>query len=468
MNEKTPNLTGKTITSTSGREYTLVRVAGYGAQGAVYEESSGLMMVKLYHPSGSDDVDKSLLERLDFIRGLRMPDNFVRVEDVIAEPYVGYAMRRVDDHKPLSRFLIPDKGTSFAEWYNSGRGLRDRLFIGYVIAKAFRDLERNNLSYCDISGSNILVKIGKSASVRIIDVDNIYVAGKGLASVFGTPRYIAPEVLSRERNPDVLSDNYSLAVILFELLRVGHPYISDDVMSGTPEDEDNALAGMLDYVTDDNSQNMLPASAVLTTRLRNLFEQCFVDGKANRLKRPSALDFELALLDASNKVIRCPTCGAWHYPRKAGRVYLGCPWCDSPSAPKARLNFYECLSEGKDFRTSAILSKRLTNTYILRDGKNRVKSLYLLGGTTRLEPYDPLDDCYTIAKNTEGYWAFNEFDKDRLLIVKHGTHKVIRLESHGYTPLKRGDRVIFGEPSETMIENKRYFLSVMAVFDEVQ
>ena len=288
MNGKIKNLTGATIIAESGTKYTLKEQIGYGAQGVVYEENSGKFMVKLYYPSNCQSLDEDMVEKLNFIRDVKMPKNFVSIIDVITSPYVGYVMEKVSNHHSLNSYLIPDESSSFSEWYNRGLGLYERIFIGYIIAKAFGELEKNNLSYCDISGNNILVRTGKSASVKMIDVDNIYIAGKGKATVLGTPRYIAPEVISRQKNPDVLSDNYSLAVILFELLRVGHPYISDDILDGTPEDEEMALAGNVDYVNEGNSSNMLPASVTLTESLKELFERCFVDGKKNRLKRPSA------------------------------------------------------------------------------------------------------------------------------------------------------------------------------------
>ena len=263
---------------------------------------------------------------------------------------------------------------------------------------------------------------GKTASIKMIDVDNIYVAGKGTAAVLGTPRYIAPEVVSRQKNPDVLSDNYSLAVILFELLRVGHPYISDDILDGTPEDEEAALAGKYDYVTDDNSTNMLPADIVLTDKLRSLFQRCFVDGKRNRMMRPSAREFEFALLEASNKVIKCPSCGAWHFPRKTGRVYDGCPWCDSISKPKARLNFYDVLSEGDDYRRGKTIDGspqgKLVNSYILREGKNQIKSLYVLRYDDPSKATRAADNYLSIAKTADGYWAYNEFSKNGIVIRK--------------------------------------------------
>lgn len=468
------NLTGETIITADGKKYKLGKLAGYGAQGVVYEDASGKKMIKLYYPSGSDIIEEDIIERLRFIRDVKMPKNFVAIQDIVDKPYIGYVMDKVEDHKPLNTYLIPDKNMSFSEWYNQGLGLRERIFIGYIIAKAFGELERSNLSYCDISGNNILVQTGKAASIKMIDVDNIYVAGKGSAAVLGTPRYIAPEVISRQKNPDVLSDNYSLAVLIFELLRVGHPYISDDILDGTPEDEEDALAGKYEYVNDENSTNMLPADIVLTEKLKQLFEKCFVNGKKNRIERPSAREFEFALLEASNKVIKCPSCGAWHYPRKSGKVYEGCPWCDATSKPKARLNFYDVLTEGDDYRTGKIADGsrqgKLVNTYILREGKNKVKSLYVLRYDDPSKEKRSAENFMTIAKDAKGYWAYNEFDNAGIVVLQYSTKKYIKVENKKAVLLQNGDCIYFeinnGDTVTIDVAGKDYSFIRMARFVE--
>ena len=92
-------------------------------------------MIKLYYPSGSDIIEEDIIERLRFIRDVKMPKNFVAIQDIVDKPYIGYVMDKVEDHKPLNTYLIPDKDMSFSEWYNQGLGLRERIFIGYIIAK---------------------------------------------------------------------------------------------------------------------------------------------------------------------------------------------------------------------------------------------------------------------------------------------------------------------------------------------
>lgn len=464
------DLKGKTITTVDGIRIVLGKIAGYGAQGVVYEDSTGNNMVKFYFPTGSDVVDEDIAERLRFIRDVKMPANFVSISSLIDTPYIGYVMNKVSDHKPLNSYLIQDRNLSFAEWYNRGHGLWERLLIGYIIAKSFSELEAQNLSYCDISGNNILVKAGGQASVKMIDVDNIYIAGKGSASVLGTERYIAPEVISRHRNPDVLSDNYSLAVILFELLRVGHPYISDDVLDGTPEDEMEALAGRYDYVTEENSTNMLPEDIVFTDKLKKLFYKCFVDGKNNRILRPSAREFESALLEASNKVIKCPSCGAWHYPRKSGKKYEPCPWCDQPSKPKARLNFFDLMIDGDDYRTGKISEEvrpKLINTYIVREGKNRIKSLYVHSYN---DPANRLtvENYMTVVKNNDGYYAYNEFSKKGIKVQHTGMSESVDLQKNKPVKLEDGSCIYFesesGNNPEIEIGGRKYSYIRMAKF----
>jgi len=475
MNGRIEDLTGITITAESGSKYRLVKQAGCGAQGVVYEESSGKYMVKLYYPSHCQDIEDDVIERLHFIMNIEIPANFVSVVDIINQPYTGYVMEKVCDHQPLNSYLIPDNKIPFCEWYNKGLGLYERLFVGYIIAKAFGELEKSNLSYCDISGNNILVKISKGASVKMIDIDNIYIAGKGKAAVLGTPRYIAPEIIQRKRNPDVLSDNYSLAVILFELLRVGHPYISDKVLDGTPEDEDTALQGNADYVTDDNSTNMLPSKIVLTDKLEALFSRCFVEGKKNRLCRPSAREFENALLEASNKVIKCPSCGAWHYPRKNGRSYEGCPWCDSPSHPNAMLNFYDILLDGDDYQhPNAIVQgdKKPVNTYVLKQNrKNLIKSLYVLRYDDMSKERRTSENYVTIAHNEKGYHVYNEFSRNGVVVKPYGTSRFIAVEKSKPYLLKSGDEIYFevGEPvTSVSCGGSNYSFIRMARFMEVR
>ncbi|NLE24355.1 MAG: hypothetical protein GX625_03275 [Clostridiaceae bacterium] len=273
-----------------------------------------------------------------------------------------------------------------------------------------------------------------------------------------------------------MSDNYSLAVILFELLRVGHPYINDEVLDGTPEDEENALAGNADYVTDENSTNMLPADVVFTDKLKELFRRCFVEGKRSRLSRPSATEFEYALLEASNKLIKCPSCGAWHYPKKSGKTYDGCPWCDSESRPTAMLNFYNVLFDGPDYKTASVVgskkSGKLVNSYVLKKNrKNLIKSLYVLHYDDLSKAKLSEDNYLTIACNEKGFHVYNEFSRLGIVVKRYETKKFERVDNNKALLLNSGDEIYFEIDSGTAgIEcgGVKYSFIRMARFMEVK
>jgi len=474
MNNAMQNLAGETITAKSGNTFFLTEIVGSGAQGVVYKEKSEKYMVKFYYPHKDSQLDKDILDKLSFIKNVKKPKNFVEIRDLIDNPYTGYVMDRIKDHKPLNSYLIPDRTKEFSDWYNSGHGFRGRLYIGYIIAKAFCALSEDNLSYCDISGNNILVKYSNDTiSVRMIDIDNIYIAGRGTSAVLGTPRYIAPEVISRVRNPDVFSDNYSLAVILFELLRIGHPYVGEEVEDGTPEDEEAAYAGKNDYVVADE-KNMLPEEIAFTNNLKELFKRCFVEGKENRMERPSAKEFEFALLDACNKVIKCPSCGFWHYPKK-GDV---CPWCDSESKPAALLTFYDKMfnvhSDINTAREDEKMERKAITTYFLRNGKNIIHSSYALRTVNSTEAGwgNQNENYFTIVKKDSEYYAYNEFSKDAIYIKKYGATEIKNIEYRKAELIASGDEIFFDSPDNkiSVVKNrdKEYKIIRTAIFGEKQ
>ena len=475
MITRMPNLCGKTITGERGGKYHLTEVKGQGSQGVVYAEQTGKYMVKLYYPGNKTNRDRELIKKLRFVMEAEKPKNFVVLYELITTPYIGYAMERLEGFTSLNAFLVPDPKVPFPDWYNSDRGFRQRITIGYIIAKAFGEIADRNLSYCDISGNNIFVKLSRSGPiVKMIDIDNLYIAGRGNSSVLGTPRYIAPEVIRGDHTPDVLSDNYSLAVLLFELLRIGHPYISDDVLEGTPEDEERAYSGEGEYVTEANSTNMLPEEAAFTNKLSELFTRCFVDGKENRLLRPAPREFEFALMEASNKLIRCPHCNAWHYARRdqATKKYL-CPWCEEESKPRAWLNFYECLYSGSSvWDMSARSSVKPKNSYILRDlDHNKVKNYYVIdiGGSNdgMIESEDFLS--FPHGKNGQ-YYVYNEFGKTGVWLLRKKAAKKVPILPGKYEPLESRDEIYFlddtGEGTELSVGGKRYMYARMARFVE--
>ncbi|MBQ1516699.1 MAG: hypothetical protein IIZ46_00645 [Clostridia bacterium] len=89
------------------------------------------------------------------------------------------------------------------------------------ITNAFRELHRRGFSYQDLNDGNFFIE-QKTGDVLICDTDNVAPYGEALG-IAGKARYMAPEVVRNISAPDVMTDRFSLAVILFRLLFLDHP-----------------------------------------------------------------------------------------------------------------------------------------------------------------------------------------------------------------------------------------------------
>ena len=86
-----------------------------------------------------------------------------------------------------------------------------------------------NVSHRDLKPENILIDTSKKDKIKVIDFGTSQpYAGDGMKNVFGTPYYIAPEVLRGEY--DEKCDLWSIGVILYMMMCGRPPFAggSDD------------------------------------------------------------------------------------------------------------------------------------------------------------------------------------------------------------------------------------------------
>jgi serine/threonine protein kinase len=448
------DLEGMIITSISGQNYLLTeKVDKQGAQGVVYEESTGKFIIKLYK-RGNEFQNRNRLNKLEWLAKQSYPDQFIKPLDLFVEPYIGYAMEKVVDHVSLNKLLVPSREMSLSEWYNEETGgLRRRLFLGYKIAMQFALLHESNRAYCDISGNNILVnKDPGVASICMIDIDNIYIPGGDSGNILGTSRYMAPEIMNKQMQPDIFTDDYSLAVILFELLRCGHPYVGDMVEDGTPEQQEQAYRGLYPYVDEEDSPNMstqmLPAEVVFTTKLANLFHKTFVKGKENRVARATAREFALACLEASNKVMKCPECGHWHFASPDKNRKYFCPWCDEENSRPFFLQFKDryYVLDAKT-RKRVVMEEQPVESFVLREEKNAITNNYISNLYVKRDKFSrPVDQYFAINKAKDGKFYLVNSKNSVLYLLKNGQKTRVPITKDlGAVEIGYKDRIFFSD-----------------------
>ena len=246
------------------------------------------------------------------------------------------------------------------------------------IARAVRRLHAAGLAHSDLSYKNVLVD-PITGSACIIDCDSLVVPGKFPPEVVGTPDFIAPEVMAtrklhlgdpNKQLPNINTDRHALAVLIYMYLLNRHPLRGGKVNDLDPAvDEElsmGAKALFIEHPTDKSNRvkvdqlskyevpqgdpNKLPYT-ICGPYLKKLFDRAFIEGLHNPAKRPTALEWEEALVKTADLVQPCqnPSCRAhWYVFDNTGRPR--CPFCGTEYKGQLPiLDFYYATS-GTNFR----------------------------------------------------------------------------------------------------------------------
>lgn len=268
--------------------------------------------------------------------------------------------------KLRNRFLPADqKGT----WLSN-------VHMCLKIARAVRRLHAAGLAHSDLSYKNVLVD-PISGNACIIDADELVVPGKYDAGVLGTPDFIAPEVMAtrelklgdpNKKLPSINTDRHALAVLIYMYLLNRHPLRGGKVWDIDPAKDEAMSMGekalFIEHPTDKTNRvkpqeldkSQLPQGdptklpyTICGPYLKKLFDRAFIDGLHNPSARPSAAEWEDALVKTCDLVQPCqnPKCEA-HWYVFDNTTKPKCPFCGQKYKGQLPiLNFYYAPSHGK-------------------------------------------------------------------------------------------------------------------------
>lgn len=332
----------------SGRTGEVSRLLGEGGQGSVFEvvvpgpDGGGeRLALKWYFPGSATDAQRRAIA--DLIERGRPSQRFLWPLELVSasdEPGFGYVMP-----------LRPPQYVGLAALMGGGveATLRTICTIGFQLADAYLLLHTQGLCYRDISFGNVFFD-PLDGNTLICDNDNVGIEGRSPSAVMGTRRFMAPEIVRREANPNTSTDLYSLAVLLFYLLVVGHPLLGrrellfplwdehaeSELFGRTPlfvfdpTDPSNApVPGQHDAVI--ANWELFPAST------RVLFVKAFTAGLRDPLNgrvRESQWRSELAKL--RDLITTCPSCGCTSFFDETCPIW-SCWSCAAPLGPPMRL-----------------------------------------------------------------------------------------------------------------------------------
>ncbi len=208
---------GQRIRLTSGEELEIIEKLGEGGQGIVYKVSYNgkNYALKWYKPDKLHNPDRFYNNIQNNINKGAPTSNFLwplMLTEKTAGSF-GYLMElRPPQYKDFSKILLAtERFVSIEVMINAALN----------ITHAFRALHQNGFSYQDLNDGNFFVNC-QTGDVLICDNDNVAQYGDALG-VAGKCRYMSPEVVCGKKLPDIFTDRFSLAVVLYLLLLRNHP-----------------------------------------------------------------------------------------------------------------------------------------------------------------------------------------------------------------------------------------------------
>ena len=243
------------------------------------------------------------------------------------------------------------------------------------LSRAVRRMHAAGLSHSDLSYKNCLID-PKGGRGCLIDVDGLVVPGMFPPDVLGTKDFMASEIvatskLPRDRRvlPSRDTDKHALAVLIYMCLFHRHPLRGDKVHSLDPQEQEFYEMGeralFIEHPSD-SSNRLTPKKgdekrlpwcdpvkvpyACCGPYLKSLFDQAFIRGLHDPLKRPSAEDWEYGLAKTLDLLLPCsnPSC------KKREFVFDGqgraiCPYCETQYQEAVPILEYLRSRNGRDY-----------------------------------------------------------------------------------------------------------------------
>jgi serine/threonine protein kinase len=208
---------GQKVRTVSSRASCVVeKFLGGGGQGEVYQAaiSGKSVALKWYYPASATAEQRKALETL--VKMGAPSDRFLWPMELAEAPGAagfGYIMPLRDP-----RF----KGIVDMMKRRIEPGFRALATAGLELSDSYLQLHARGLCYRDISFGNAFFD-PDSGEVLICDNDNVAVDNQSRGGVYGTPRFMAPEIVRGDALPGTQTDLFSLSVLLFYMFMMHHP-----------------------------------------------------------------------------------------------------------------------------------------------------------------------------------------------------------------------------------------------------
>lgn len=321
-----------------------------GSEGIVHFTADHCSVIKFYKDD-NDSNDPERKERIEHIINKYNPTHDAQTGDywnkiycwpdgLVVSPQLGVRM-------PVypGNFFTSDGREKKLSWFVNSKTRKllsqdDRgTWLGHLqmcilMARATRRLHSAGLAHSDLSYNNFLGDPAKGSAI-MIDLDGLVVPGIHPPKIAGTPGLIAPEVLMRTAEPSIQTDLHALAILIYQTLLFRHPLRGPKINSSVSAEEDERLslgekALFIENPSDisNRPKTLITGYDSLGPYLSEVINQSFIQGLHDPDSRPTAVDWESALVHTADLIYPCtnPKCEAkWFVFGKA--TSYTCPFC---------------------------------------------------------------------------------------------------------------------------------------------
>lgn len=434
-------------------KYEVERELGRGGQGIVLKLKNKNLVAKIktdrMHNIIKDPKEyKNFKNKILNISSLQLPNSvkITKPSHFLKEPYCGYIMQLMDNMIPLSDILVPNDNQDSMTFYKHTGGLIRRLTILKNLAETLEILRSLSIVYADLSPNNIFISEEVNENeVWLIDPDNMrYLIDfkSDFTRPFGTPNYMAPEVNAGKRTNDLFSDNYSFALIAFQLLSFYQPFIGEAVINNNDEDFGNprkkAACGELPWILDKNdTSNSFEITdfpkdfEYCPENIMDLFHKVFSEeGRTTPNTRPKMRDWYRELSKAINSLYICECGHSYSYKNNS------CPFCGTPRPKIPIVISSSVYSSEIAMRYNPNLTAEM-RTKMNNDISKKTEKARVLNNLSRLKDDENIDIInyddifFKFLDPEEVFFSIRREADDKYYIIKKSENIVLKYLSNG-------------------------------------
>jgi hypothetical protein len=421
---------GMKVRGRNGAEYELGALLPFESQPASFRDRNGTAVLRIWN--GEDSTVASELKRrvteLDAtnLLGLRV---FSELE--LPSNWFGYATQSDSGTKRLTDLIHWDRTEPWLTWY-SRFGLQSRLRAAYSLSSLVSRWSTTGFARCEWPLSSFSVR--EDGDVSCDDPESFSRSSRARMIARNDTFALAPELLKGSRQPDPLSDTFSLAAIIYALLKTTHPF-------GGAGQQSDIGKEWVDNPSGDTADKLVPSELVLTKEMRKLFAQCFIDGRYFRFARPSPDAWQVACRSALDRTVICCSCNASLLVNSLNQP-VSCAFCGQPIVDVCALEFFDAVVDDKVEPTRTII--RDTRHVLTRAGGAPVDlySRHCLPG----QPDGDRDQILALLVPEGGEFVIKNASSCSFFVSQPGSNRFIALPPASNSAFPVKSRILFDRP----------------------